>query len=159
MSVSLIVSTQRQVLTVLESHSVVKTYVVSTAANGAGEQRGSLQTPRGAHRIVEKIGHGLAPYAVMVSRIPTGEIATKDALKQEPNRDWIVGRILRLDGLELGFNRGGSCDTYSRYIYIHGSPAVDTLGQPCSHGCIRMSPFDVLDLYNLVDVGTKVIIA
>jgi len=40
-----------------------------------------------------------------------------------------------------------------RYIYIHGTPDESHLGKPLSHGCIRMSNNDVIELFNLVPIG------
>jgi lipoprotein-anchoring transpeptidase ErfK/SrfK len=34
--------------------------------------------------------------------------------------------------------------------YIHGTPAVDSMGHAKSHGCVRMTPADVTDLAKLV---------
>ena len=73
-----------------------------------------------------------------------------------PNRDWILTRILWLSGTEVGVNRLGEVDTMQRYIYIHGTPDNVTLGQPGSHGCIRMRNTDVIALFKMVPVGTPI---
>ena len=129
---------------------------VSTAKNGAGEQQGSHQTPRGWHRIVAKIGAGLPLNAVLVARRPTGEIYTSELAAQFPERDWILTRILWLQGLEIGRNRFGVVDSQKRYIYIHGTPDSEPMGTPLSHGCIRMHNNDLLELFARVSSGTKV---
>jgi lipoprotein-anchoring transpeptidase ErfK/SrfK len=41
---------------------------------------------------------------------------------------------------------------------IHGSNEPHTIGQAVSSGCFRMTNEDVIDLYNRVRVGTKVIV-
>ena len=41
---------------------------------------------------------------------------------------------------------------------IHGSNEPETIGQAVSSGCIRMTNYDVVDLYDRVKVGTKVIV-
>ena len=41
---------------------------------------------------------------------------------------------------------------------IHGSNEPWTIGQAVSSGCIRMRNEDVVDLYERVKVGTKVIV-
>jgi lipoprotein-anchoring transpeptidase ErfK/SrfK len=41
---------------------------------------------------------------------------------------------------------------------IHGTNAPDTIGQQVSSGCIRLINEDVTDLYNRVNVGTKVVV-
>ena len=147
-----------QRLELVEQGITVADYSVSTARNGPGEQAGSHCTPRGWHRIRLKIGAGLPPGAVLVGRRPTGEIFSPTLALQYPGRDWILTRILWLSGLESGFNRGGTCDTLRRYIYIHGCPPDAPMGQPLSHGCIRMRDNDLLDLFERVAVGDRVVI-
>lgn len=41
---------------------------------------------------------------------------------------------------------------------IHGSNEPETIGQAVSSGCIRMMNQDVIDLYNRVKVGTRVVV-
>ncbi|MEE4378256.1 MAG: L,D-transpeptidase [Candidatus Competibacteraceae bacterium] len=133
-------------------------YPVSTARNGAGELRGSECTPRGLHRIRCKIGTDAPLNAVFVGRRWTGEIYTSALAEQHPGRDWILTRILWLDGLEPGRNRLGDRDTLRRYIYIHGCPDCEPLGVPLSHGCIRMSNQAVMDMFERVEIGDTVLI-
>lgn len=131
-------------------------YSVSTAAAGVGEQSGSGQTPRGWHRIVARIGAGQPENAVFVGRRASGEIYSPQLALQYPRRDWILTRILWLQGLEVGRNRMGSVDSMRRYIYIHGTPDSEPMGQPRSHGCIRMRNRDLLELFELVNSDTQV---
>ena len=135
---------------------VLRSYPVSTAANGAGEEYGSFCTPRGQHIVRAKIGAGQPLNTVFVRRRPTGEIYTPELGQQYPGRDWMLTRILWLSGCEVGFNRLGSCDTMRRYIYIHGTPDSTVLGQPGSKGCVRMNNTDLLELFDRVPVGTTV---
>lgn len=134
----------------------LRRYAVSTARNGPGELSGSHCTPRGRHRIRAKIGHGQPSGAIFVGRRPTGEIHTPELDATQPDRDWILTRILWLCGCEPGRNRFGPVDTMRRYIYIHGTSATAAIGTPASHGCIRMRNADLLELFDLVDVGTGV---
>lgn len=153
------ISIAAQCLTLLDdAGTVLKRYQVSTAAKGAGEQMGSYQTPRGRHRIRARIGEGLPTGAVLRGRRPTGEVCTPELMAAQPDRDWILTRILWLCGEEPGKNRGGQVDTMRRYVYIHGTPDTTALGEPGSHGCIRMRNTDLIDLFNRVPVGTKVLI-
>ncbi len=146
-----------QTLTLLDEHgSPVQRYPVSTGANGTGEENGSFCTPRGRHVIRAKIGAGQAVNTVFVKRRPTGEIYMPELGARHPGRDWILTRILWLSGCESGYNRGGSCDTMRRYIYIHGTPDETELGKPGSRGCIRMRNRDLLDLFGRVSSGTVV---
>ena len=153
------VSLPEQRLDVLEGQRVVATYPVSTARNGPGERRNSGGTPRGWHRIRIKIGAGLPINTVFVGRRPTGEIYSSELAIRYPERDWILTRILWLTGLESGRNRGNDCDTLRRFIYIHGCPDTAPMGQPLSHGCIRLHNRDLLELFEQVAVGARVFIA
>jgi lipoprotein-anchoring transpeptidase ErfK/SrfK len=129
---------------------------VSTALNGAGEQEGSGCTPRGWHAIRAKIGDGQPVNTVFVGRRPTGEIFEPSLAERYPQRDWILTRILWLSGLEVGTNRLGNVDTMRRYIYIHGCPDSEPMGEPRSHGCIRMHNPELLALFGRVNAGLKV---
>jgi lipoprotein-anchoring transpeptidase ErfK/SrfK len=139
-----------------DDETCIRRYPVSTALNGAGECAGSECTPRGRHRIRAKIGHGAAMGAVFRGRRPTGEIWTPQLAAALPGRDWILSRILWLCGEERGRNRGGKVDSMKRYIYIHGTADDQPMGVPLSHGCIRMRDREVIELFDLVAVGTRV---
>lgn len=155
---SIEISIPDQSLRLKNGAETVREYSVSTAANGPGEAQDSLQTPRGRHVISDKIGAGCAPGTVFVGRRPSGEIYAPSLREQYPQRDWILTRILRLAGAEEGINRGGGVDTHARYIYIHGAPDDVPMGTPGSHGCIRMRNADVVELFDLVETGTPVLI-
>jgi lipoprotein-anchoring transpeptidase ErfK/SrfK len=133
-----------------------RSYPISTAANGVGCEAGSFQTPRGLHRVRLKIGEGCPPQTVFVRRRPTGEVFSQELRDRWPNRDWILSRILWLDGLVVGLNRRGSVDTLRRHIYIHGTADEHRLGEPVSHGCIRMGNSDVIDLCSRISIGCLV---
>ncbi len=152
------VSIHDQRLDLLEGDRVVKSYTVSTAKNGPGEQNGSECTPRGWHVIRAKVGAGAKLNTVFVKRRPTGEIFAAGDREKFPARDWILTRILWLSGLEPGKNRSGNVDTMRRYIYIHGCPDEDRMGIPSSHGCVKMRNADVIDLFEHVPAGTRVLI-
>lgn len=136
--------------------NIICQFDVSTAAKGVGEQKGSFQTPRGLHRIRAKIGAEQPINTVFVARRPTGEIFDEALDTQFPNRDWILTRILWLCGEEPGVNRHGNVDTQRRYIYIHGTPDRVDMKIPGSHGCVRMKNEDLIKLFEMVKVGTKV---
>ncbi len=106
-----------------------------------------------------KIGAGEPENAVFSGRRPTGEIYTPALAARHPERDWILSRILWLSGLEPGVNRLGKVDTMRRFIYIHGTPDSEAMGVANSHGCVRMRNQDVMRLFDLVKVGTRVFIA
>ena len=133
-------------------------YLVSTARNGLGELKNSECTPRGLHTIRAKIGANQENGAVFVSRRPTGEIWTPRLQSEFSDRDWILSRILWLSGCEKNKNRLGDVDSMQRYIYIHGTPSSEPLGEAMSHGCIRMRNEDVIELFEHCFVGTTVMI-
>lgn len=155
MKITIYIATQMLDLTD-DSGKLLRRYPISTGANGAGEESGSYCTPRGRHVIRAKIGAGQPLNTVFVRRRPTGEIYTPELGEQHPGRDWILTRILWLSGREPGYNRLGSCDTMRRYIYLHGTPDSTPLGQPGSRGCVRMRNADLLELFELVPLGTAV---
>ncbi|HAF02115.1 MAG TPA: L,D-transpeptidase [Methylophilaceae bacterium] len=138
---------------------VMARYPVSTAANGAGCEKDSGCTPLGVHVVRAKIGAGAAENAVFVGRRQTGEICTPDLMAEFPDRDWILTRILWLSGKEIGKNRLGNVDTMQRYIYIHGTPDSTEMSKVGSHGCVRMRNRDVVALFDMIPVGTRVFIA
>ncbi len=121
-------------------------YVISTSRYGLGTEPGSNKTPTGCFRIAEKVGDGAPPGEIFVSRVPTGRFG-----EEGDEKDHVQTRILWLDGLDPD-----NANTHSRYIYIHGTNAESQLGTPASHGCVRMSNLDVIDLYERVPVGTRV---
>ncbi len=146
-----------QYLDVINNSQVkIKSYQISSAKNGVGQNRGSFCTPLGKHVIRAKIGEGQPVNTVFIRRRPTGEIYSPSLGEKYPDRDWILTRILWLSGCEPGFNRLGTVDTMRRYIYIHGSPDSIDMGRPGSIGCIRMLNTDLLELFDLTDVGTEV---
>lgn len=156
MSVSIRIDISRQRLELREGETIRAAYPVSTARNGAGEREGSECTPRGLHVVSEKFGENAPANAVFVARKTTGEIWTPALAVANPDRDWILTRILWLDGREEGRNCGGDVDSKRRFIYIHGTPDNEAMGVPRSHGCIRMRNKDIVALFDQVPEGTPV---
>lgn len=150
------ISLTQQVLEVVDAGSARRRFLVSTSSWGPGERADSLCSPRGRHVIRAKIGAGMPSGAVFVGRRFTGEIFDADLARRYPERDWILTRILWLSGREPGRNRLGNVDTMRRFIYIHGAPDDVPMGVPTSHGCVRMSNADVIELFDTVDAGTPV---
>ncbi|MBI3874793.1 MAG: L,D-transpeptidase [Verrucomicrobia bacterium] len=137
----------------LRGFNFIKQFRCSTSKFGIGQVNGSNCTPLGLHRIARKIGGGWPVGTVFKSRRPVG--FTWQGMPLAP----ITTRILWLEGLEPGFNRGGRVDTFARYIYIHGTGDEPTLGRPASHGCIHLAADDLIPLYDKLPVGTLVWIA
>lgn len=143
------VSVPQQKMALYREGKLVKTYPVSTSKFGLGNEKGSYRTPLGKMEVAEKIGGGKPAGAVLKNRKWTGEILKPNS----PGRDPIVSRILWLRGLEPR-----NKNTYSRYIYIHGTAAEKDIGRPASYGCVRMKSRDVIDLYGKVGEGAKVFV-
>lgn len=129
---------------------------VSSARNGPGERSGSNCTPRGLHQVRARIGDGLPLGAVLRGRRWTGEVWSPELHDAFPGRDWILTRILWLSGCEPGRNRLGAVDSFRRYIYLHGTPDVEPMGVPLSHGCIRLRNDAMLALFERVAPGCRV---
>jgi len=164
----LFVSIGSSTLQFFRNARLVKSYLVSTSRRPPSNQKGSLGTPRGLHEIVERIGGGQPIGMVFKGRTPTGqhfselppsEQGLTGATDNTPGSgNLITSRILWLGGLEDGVNRGGDCDTRSRYVYIHGTNHESYIGQNFSAGCILMINLDIIELYEEVRVGDLVFI-
>lgn len=155
---SVMIRIQSQTLDCFHEGVLFKRYLISSGKKGVGEQVGSECTPRGKHCVHEIIGIGYPINSVFVAREWTGEIYHEALSCVFPGRDWILSRIIRLQGCELGRNLGGNVDTLKRFIYIHGTPDSNILGAPSSHGCIRMHNDDVIELADWVKIGTPILI-
>lgn len=137
---------------------VIRQFPVSTSRYGIGSENGSFKTPVGRHVIREKIGADAPINEVFVGRQARGVLGDLIQQQAELPDDIITTRIMWLDGQEPGLNKGGQVDSYQRYIYIHGTDEEDQIGIPASHGCIRMRNEDVIELFDLVEVGCTVLI-
>ena len=173
----ILVDAAAQKLYCYQQDVLIDTYVVSTGKNGLGERLGSGCTPRGWHAIHAVLGLDAPIHSVFVSRQRTGEIYSAAFAHANPGKDWILTRILQLDGLEPGRNQDNptsnattqqlsvevelpqrSIDSLRRYIYIHGTPDSTTLGIPGSRGCIRMRNSDIIELAENIEINTRVFI-
>ena len=138
-----------------EDGKFVKTVECSTSRFGIGEQLNSFCTPRGLHRIAEKAGDGYQAGTIFKERLAVGSVENLGV-----SSAGITTRIMWLEGLEPGFNRGSNgvvnVDTHDREIYIHGTGDQNSLGKPASHGCIHLSDPDLIAFYNLLPSGTLV---
>ncbi|HOK08995.1 MAG TPA: L,D-transpeptidase [Candidatus Hydrogenedens sp.] len=153
------VSIKNQKLYVIKNNIIIWQTSCSTAIKGAGEKKDSHQTPRGWHQIVEKIGDHAPWGQIFRNRKPIG-LWDKTQITE---KSLILTRILRLDGLEEGKNKGVNnkdeiVDTYQRYIYIHGTNKEELIGTPSSHGCICLTNDDAITLYNIIPLHTKILI-
>lgn len=145
---SIHVSIRDQQLTLNENEKAIRSYPVSTSRFGVGTEEGSMKTPTGRFCVAKKIGHEMPSGTIFQSRV-----ALKPGDPVPPTEDLVMSRILWLAGLdEQNANTGG------RFIYIHGTKHEDKIGTPASCGCVRMRNADVIELFQLVDEGTHVVI-
>ena len=142
------ISVRDQRLTVKAGDQPIRSYPISTSRFGLGSEEGSMKTPIGHFRIGQKIGDKALTGTIFKNREPIDE--TDNPL---PDDDLVMSRILWLDGLEEH-----NANTRDRYIYIHGTNHEHKIGEPASHGCIRMTNADIIELFDLVDERTPVVI-
>jgi L,D-transpeptidase catalytic domain len=147
----LIVNIAGQTASLFEQNKFVKKFPCSTSRFGIGQTEGSNCTPLGLHRIAEKIGAGEPAGTVFKARKVVGHTSQPEFADAK-----ITTRILWLEGLEDGFNRGGNLDSHARYIYIHGTADQKSIGKPTSCGCIHLADADLIPLFDLLPSGTLV---
>lgn len=152
------VDISEQRLYLIENSLIKASYPISTSKYGEGSIENSFKTPLGKHSIKEMIGEEAEINTIFTSRINTKRSATIIDQFEDTDNDYVTSRIMWLDGEEDGFNKGGNVDSFRRYIYIHGTHEEGLIGTKASHGCIRMFNYDVIELFNLVNIGTKVLI-
>ena len=155
-----VVDTKKQTMAILKDDKVEKLFTISTSNRGLGQAANTFKTPLGLHRINEKIGDGVPRYGIFHRRQFTGTTWRRQP-KHAHRKDYISTRILRLEGLQQGFNKGTDkfgklVDTERRAVYIHGTTMEWKLGAPSTKGCVHMSADDVIKLFNQVPVGTLV---
>jgi len=153
-----LVSLKKQKLYLIKNDIIYKTYLISSSKYGIGNKSGSNKTPIGLHKINKKIGDKTPIFGRMIGRKYYGNIAKIYHDTTQSKTDDITSRILWLEGMEKGINKGRGIDSFKRYIYIHGTSEEGRIGYPNSNGCIRMLNKDVINLYNNVEVGTLVLI-
>ena len=157
LSADILVDISQQRLFLLDNRGdLVISYPISSSSYGEGQIENSYKTPLGSHIIKEKIGTDASKNIIFKERINTGKFAEIHHVNYDSEDDHITSRILWLEGAEEGFNKGGNVDSFYRYIYIHGTPEEGLIGKKASHGCIRMFNQDVIELFSLVEKGTKV---
>ena len=153
----LFVSIAEEKLYLFDGTSLTKVYEVSTSRNPPSCVANSNGTPTGLHKIDGKIGANVPLFTVFRGRVPCGLVSEQTPQEQEKNL--ITTRIMRLRGLEEGKNSGGDVDTYNRYVYIHGTNQEDKIGTPNSHGCVLLRNNEIVELFDIVNDGTIVLIS
>jgi lipoprotein-anchoring transpeptidase ErfK/SrfK len=145
---SIHVSIRDQQLTLKENEQPIRTYPVSTSGFGIGTEEGSFKTPTGRFCVAEKIGSNMPSGTIFVGRVPLQPDQASPLTE-----DLVTSRILWLDGLDEQ-----NANTRDRFVYIHGTRHEDKIGTAASHGCVRMRNADVIELFEMVDEGTPVVI-
>lgn len=156
---SIKINVKQQQLSLFDAEGkLLHQYPVSTSKYGTGNENGSEQTPLGLHRIKDKLGGAMPLNEVFIGRLPHGSLEECKERGIDLPDDVIMSRVLWLEGMEPGRNKGGYVDTYQRYIYIHGTNHEDLIGTPASIGCIRMCNQDIVELFRLLEIGSEVLI-
>jgi len=142
------ISVSQQSLEIRQNNNTIKLFSISSATNGIGSQEGSYCTPIGNFIISEKHGYNAPSCTIFKSRQPQGVWQGEQGCG-----DLVLSRILWLQGTD-----SHNLNSKERYIYIHGTNHEDLIGFPHSCGCIRMKNTDVIELYDLIDINTRVLI-
>ena len=144
-----------QMLRVIQGDTILYQARCASSAKGIGSTKNSMKTPLGWHSIQQKLG-GDAPWGqVFRSRVATPEIWLPG---KDTTEDLVLSRVILLTGEEPGLNKGGQVDSLSRHIYIHGTNDEARIGIPSSHGCIRLTNDDVIDVYDMLEPGMMVLL-
>lgn len=149
----LVVKSDTQTAELWDENKVLKTYKISTAAKGLSCEPGTNCTPTGILRVASKIGALAEPGTVFKGRVPTGDVWSNDPenLLASSEDDLILTRILWLEGAEEK-----NANTFKRFIYLHGTNQETLLGTPASHGCIRFSNADIIEIFDQLPAGSIV---
>jgi hypothetical protein len=151
----LIVSIQRQELALLRDGEILRVFRISTSKNPPSCRAHSFGTPTGLHAAADKIGDGAPAGMVFKGRVATGQHYAAYP-PQAQQRNLITSRIIRLRGLQPGINSGDGCDSFERYIYIHGTNHEDRIGEPFSGGCVEMLNTEMIELFDATVEGDLV---
>lgn len=149
----LVVKSEDQIAELWSENQIIRSYTISTAANGLGCENNSYCTPNGRLKVSAKIGAALPFGAVLRSRVPTGEIWSKHSTNplSKTDEDLVLTRLLWLEGAEVH-----NLNTLDRFIYLHGTNQEHLLGRPASHGCIRFSNSDIIEIFDILQIGDEV---
>lgn len=153
---AIVIDPSKQNLYLVRGKEILESFPISTGKAGIGSESGSGKTPPGTHRIKEKYGDGAKLGTIFKARANTGSVGEIFTEKIDVLEDYVTTRIMWLDGQEDNVNKGVNIDSHDRYIYIHGTPEEGLLGEPASHGCVRMKNNDIIKLYNIIPPGTLV---
>lgn len=143
---ALIASIGEQKLAHYRDGRLVRVFPISTSLAPPSGVAHSQGTPLGLHAVGDKIGDREPLGMVFRGRVPTGG-RFQDLTPEENRPNLVTSRILRLRGLEPGFNQGPDLDSYERFIYLHGTNHEERIGRPASHGCLLLTNADMVELF------------
>ena len=144
---SLHVSVPDQEVRLYDGEQLLTTLPASTSKFGLGTEEGSNKTPLGTFRVCEKYGSRAPEGTIFKGRKPEGRWSPGEVTEN----DLVLTRIMRLESTATDL-----ANTYLRYIYFHGTNQEDLIGNPASHGCIRLKNKDIATLFAQIPVGTPV---
>lgn len=131
-------------------------------------KKGTVVVSTTERRLYYVLGNGRAiEYGVGVGRQGFTWSGTKTVTRKREWPDWRppAQMLKRRPDLPKHMEGGIENALGARAIYlgsseyrIHGSNEADTIGTAVSSGCIRMTNRDVVDLYDRVKIGTKVVV-
>ena len=130
--VAVTVSREGRTVRVFRRGELVKTYRVAV-----GEPKYPTPTGRFAVQTMQKNPAWNVPDSEWA-----GDLRGKVIPSGDPKNP-LVARWIGFDG-SVGF---------------HGTKSIASLGSAASHGCVRMRPGDVIDLYERVQAGTPILVA
>ena len=135
---------------------------------GGRHAPGTIVVSTSERRLYYVLGNGQAvQYGVGVGRPGFEWAGTKTVTMKREWPDWRPPAQMLRRRPDLPRHMAGGPDNPlgARAMYlggslyrIHGSNEPETIGQAVSSGCIRMTNDDVVDLYNRVKVGTRVVV-
>jgi lipoprotein-anchoring transpeptidase ErfK/SrfK len=105
----------------------------------------------------------ITSYPIAIGRsgweTPTGEFEVIQMLSNPTWEHPFTGELVPPGaGNPLGSRWIGFWTDGTNYIGFHGTPDAETVGQAASHGCIRMYDQDVQALFEIVQMGTPVVV-
>lgn len=119
-SLRLVIDRSANVLSVYRGDERIRRYTVSVGKKGH-------ETPLGSYRISHLVWN---PWW------------------HPPDSKWARGKKVTPPGRDNPMGRAKL--HFAPLLYIHGTPHTDQLGEPASHGCVRMSNSDVVELAELI---------
>jgi lipoprotein-anchoring transpeptidase ErfK/SrfK len=139
-----------------------------TVSYPSGERPGTIVINTHERRLYYVLGNGQAiRYGIGVGRdgFAWSGVKTVSAKREWPSWTPPIEMLRRRPDLPRYMPGGPDNPLGARALYlgstlyrIHGSNEPHTIGQAVSSGCFRMTNADVVDLYNRVRVGAKVIV-